>query len=241
MAYNEELFLKFKNIINETNDIIFFGGAGVSTESGIPDFRSVDGLYQQKYKYPPEMIISHDFFFKNTGEFYKFYKEKLVYPEKEPNITHIKLAEMEKEGKVKFVITQNIDGLHQKAGSQNVLELHGSVMRNFCTLCHKFYDMEAIIKATGIPYCNCGGVIKPDVVLYQEALDENVIAQSVQQISSAETLIVAGTSLSVYPAAGLIQYFKGKYLVLINKTVTAYDDSANLLLQTELGEIFSRI
>lgn len=221
---------KFKTLVNESNNIVFFGGAGVSTESGIPDFRSKDGLYNQKYKYPPEEILSHTFFINHTEEFFKFYKEKLNSLKYEPNVTHIKLAELEKEGKLKAVVTQNIDGLHQKAGSKNVYELHGSVLRNYCMKCHKFYDAKYVFNSSGVPKCSCGGIIKPDVVLYEEALDEETLEKSVYAIANADLLIVAGTSLTVYPASGLINYFRGKNLVLINRDTTPFDNRADLVI-----------
>ena len=232
---------KFIELINESNNIVFFGGAGVSTESGIPDFRSKDGLYNQKYKYPPEEILSHSFFINNTEEFYKFYKEKMNSLKYKPNITHIKLAELERKGKLKAVITQNIDGLHQKAGSENVYELHGSVLRNYCMKCNKFYDAEYVFNSKNIPKCSCGGIIKPDVVLYEEGLDENTIKNSINAIQKADTLIVAGTSLTVYPASGLINYFRGRNLVLINRDSTPYDSKANLVINENLGKIFKII
>ena len=232
---------KFKNIINTSNNIVFFGGAGVSTESGIPDFRSKDGLYNQKYKFPPEEILSYHFFYENTEEFYKFYKDKLNSLKFEPNITHIKLAELEKEGKLKAIVTQNIDGLHQKAGSKIVYELHGSIMRNFCTKCHKFYNADFVFNSKGIPYCSCGGIIKPDVVLYEEPLDEETFTASIEAISSCDTLIIGGTSLTVYPASGLIRYFRGKNLILINKSTTPFDDIANLIINESLGKVFSNL
>ena len=230
---------KFKELIDESDNIVFFGGAGVSTESGIPDFRSKDGLYNQKYKYPPEQILSHTFFINNTEEFYKFYKDKMNSLKYEPNITHIKLAELEKQGKLKAVITQNIDGLHQKAGSKVVYELHGSVLKNYCMKCHKFYDGEFVFKSEGIPTCTCGGIIKPDVVLYEEGLDDTTVANSIQAIQNADMLIVAGTSLTVYPASGLINYFRGKTLVLINRDPTPYDYKANYIINDSLGKVFS--
>ena len=232
---------KFKTLVNESNNIVFFGGAGVSTESGIPDFRSKDGLYNQKYKYPPEEILSHTFFINHTEEFFKFYKEKLNSLKYEPNVTHIKLAELEKEGKLKAVVTQNIDGLHQKAGSKNVYELHGSVLRNYCMKCHKFYDAEYVFNSSGVPKCSCGGIIKPDVVLYEEALDEETLEKSVYAIAHADLLIVAGTSLTVYPASGLINYFRGKNLVLINRDTTPFDNSADLVINESLGKVFEEI
>lgn len=232
---------KFKTLVNESNNIVFFGGAGVSTESGIPDFRSKDGLYNQKYKYPPEEILSHTFFINHTEEFFKFYKEKLNSLKYEPNVTHIKLAELEKEGKLKAVVTQNIDGLHQKAGSKNVYELHGSVLRNYCMKCHKFYDAEYVFNSSGVPKCSFGGIIKPDVVLYEEALDEETLEKSVYAIAHADLLIVAGTSLTVYPASGLINYFRGKNLVLINRDTTPFDNSADLVINESLGKVFEEI
>ena len=232
---------KFKTLVNESNNIVFFGGAGVSTESGIPDFRSKDGLYNQKYKYPPEEILSHTFFMNNTEEFFKFYKEKMNSLKYEPNVTHIKLAELEKEGKLKAVVTQNIDGLHQKAGSKNVYELHGSVLRNYCMKCHKFYDAEYVFNSSGVPKCSFGGIIKPDVVLYEEALDEETLEKSVYAIAHADLLIVAGTSLTVYPASGLINYFRGKNLVLINRDTTPFDNSADLVINESLGKVFEEI
>lgn len=232
---------KFKTLVNESNNIVFFGGAGVSTESGIPDFRSKDGLYNQKYKYPPEEILSHTFFINHTEEFFKFYKEKLNSLKYEPNVTHIKLAELEKEGKLKAVVTQNIDGLHQKAGSKNVYELHGSVLRNYCMKCHKFYDAEYVFNSSGVQKCSCGGIIKPDVVLYEEALDEETLEKSVYAIANADLLIVAGTSLTVYPASGLINYFRGKSLVLINRDTTPFDNRADLVINESLGKVFGEI
>ena len=232
---------KFKTLVNESNNIVFFGGAGVSTESGIPDFRSKDGLYNQKYKYPPEEILSHTFFINHTEEFFKFYKEKMNSLKYEPNVTHIKLAELEKEGKLKAVVTQNIDGLHQKAGSKNVYELHGSVLRNYCMKCHKFYDAEYVFNSSGVPKCSCGGIIKPDVVLYEEALDEETLEKSVYAIAHADLLIVAGTSLTVYPASGLINYFRDKNLVLINRDTTPFDNRADLVINKSLGKVFEEI
>ena len=232
---------QFKIIIQNSKNIVFFGGAGVSTESGIPDFRSKDGLYNQKYKYPPEMILSHTFFKNNTEEFYKFYKEKMNSLNFNPNITHVKLAELEKEGKLKAVITQNIDGLHQKAGSKNVLELHGSILRNYCIKCKKFYSAEFVFSSKGVPKCECGGIIKPDVVLYEENLNENILNSAIQAIQNAEVLIVAGTSLTVYPASGLVNFFKGKNLILINKTQTSYDNIADIIINSSLGEVFKKL
>ncbi len=231
----------FKDLIKNSNNIVFFGGAGVSTESGIPDFRSKDGLYNQKYKYPPEEILSHTFFINKTEEFYKFYREKLNSLKYKPNITHYKLAELEKEGKVKAIITQNIDGLHQKAGSKKVLELHGSVLRNYCMKCHKFYDANFIFNGNGIPQCDCGGIVKPDVVLYEEDLNEQILEESIWAIQNADIMIVAGTSLTVYPASGLINYFRGKNLFLINRDETPYDNIANLVINDSLGNVFKNI
>lgn len=229
---------QLKTMISESNNIVFFGGAGVSTESGIPDFRSKDGLYNQKYKYPPEEILSHTFFIENTEEFYKFYTDKLNSLKYEPNITHFKLAELEKRGKLKAIITQNIDGLHHKAGSHVVYELHGSVLKNYCIKCHKEYSAESVFGATGIPKCTCGGIIKPDVVLYEEPLDDSVVEPAIDAITSADMLIVAGTSLTVYPASGFIRYFKGKYLVIINRDKTPYDEIADLVINDSLGNVF---
>jgi len=234
-------FEQFRLWLGQSSNIVFFGGAGVSTESGIPDFRSVDGLYHQKYAYPPETILSHSFFIRNQEEFFKFYREKMIFPDAKPNVTHKKLAQLEAEGRVKAVVTQNIDGLHQKAGSKKVLELHGSVHRNYCMRCGRLYDLSSIMEMKGVPACECGGVIKPDVVLYEEGLDENVISEAVRYISNADMLIIGGTSLSVYPAAGLVRYYKGDRLVLINKSTTPYDRYVNLLLQNSLGEVFSRV
>jgi transcriptional regulator, sir2 family len=232
---------RFKQLVDESNNIVFFGGAGVSTESGIPDFRSKDGLYNQQYKYPPETILSHTFFINNTDEFYKFYKAKMNSLKYQPNITHIKLAELENKGKLKAVITQNIDGLHQKAGSKTVYELHGSVLRNYCMNCHKFYDAEYVFNSDGIPKCSCGGIIKPDVVLYKEGLNDDIIDNSIYTIQNADMMIVAGTSLTVQPASSLINYFKGKNLVLINRDTTPYDYKADLVINDDLGTVFKKI
>ena len=237
----EDKIQQFKQLVNESHNIVFFGGAGVSTESGIPDFRSKDGLYNQKYDYPPEEILSHTFFMNHTEEFYKFYKDKMNSLKYKPNITHIKLAELENRGKLKAIVTQNIDGLHQKAGSKNVYELHGSVLRNYCMKCHKFYDAAYVFNSNGIPRCSCGGIVKPDVVLYEEGLNENTLENSIIAIANADLLIVGGTSLTVYPASGLINYFKGKNLVLINKDVTPYDNRANLVINESLGKIFEKL
>lgn len=229
-----------KNWINESCNIVFFGGAGVSTESSIPDFRGVDGLYHQEYRYPPETIISRSFYRSNPGEFYRFYKNKMLFPDAKPNPAHLALAKLEEMGKLKAVITQNIDGLHQEAGSKNVLELHGSVRRNHCTRCMKFFTLEELLSSMGedgVPRCSCSGLIKPDVVLYEESLDEDVLSRSVSYISQADMLIVGGTSLTVYPAAGLIDYYRGNKMVLINKTVTPMDDKANLVISGSIGKV----
>lgn len=232
---------QLKEWITESSSIVFFGGAGVSTESGIPDFRSVDGLYHQKYEYPPETILSRTFYRNHTVEFYRFYREKMLCLTAEPNAAHKKLAELEQAGKLKAVITQNIDGLHQAAGSKKVLELHGSVLRNYCEKCHKFYDAEYVQKSQGVPKCSCGGGIKPDVVLYEEGLDNATVSEAVACITDADMLIIGGTSLAVYPAAGLIDYYRGNKLVLINKTPTSKDGAANLVLSGKIGEILEYI
>lgn len=237
----EEAWEKLKKMIDGTDNIVFFGGAGVSTESGIPDFRSVDGLYNQKYDYPPETILSHTFYRRMPEEFFRFYRDKMLCLDAEPNAAHRKLAEWEAQGKLKAVITQNIDGLHQLAGSKNVLELHGSVHRNYCERCHKFYDAEYILHSEGVPKCGCGGTIKPDVVLYEEGLDNSTLTRAVEYISRADVLIIGGTSLAVYPAAGLIDYYGGNKLVLVNKTPTSRDTQADLVVQGSIGEIFSRM
>ena len=238
---NQEKIVELQNIINNSNNIVFFGGAGVSTESGIPDFRSKDGLYNQKYEYPPEIILSHTFFMTHTKEFYKFYRDKMNALPYNPNITHLKLYELEKEKKLKAIVTQNIDGLHQKANSKIVYELHGSIHRNYCMKCKKFFDAQYVFKSDSIPICECGGIIKPDVVLYEEGLDQEVLNGAINVICDAETLIVGGTSLTVYPASGLINYFRGKNLVLINKDVTQFDSRADLVINDTLGNVFSRI
>ena len=230
-----------KRWIAESDRIVFFGGAGVSTESGIKDFRSVDGLYNQKFDYPPETIISHSFYEKRPEYFFRFYREKMLPLGFEPNIPHLRLAEWEKQGKLTAVVTQNIDGLHQKAGSKKVYELHGSVLRNYCTRCRKFYSAEFVKESTGVPKCTCGGTVKPDVVLYEEGLDQDTIEKSVMAIRSADLLIVAGTSLTVYPAAGLINYYQGNRLVLINRDETPYDNYADLVFHESLGEVFSQL
>lgn len=237
----EEKLEKLKDIINKSNYIVFFGGAGVSTESGVPDFRSVDGLYNQKYKYPPETILSHSFFMKKPKDFYDFYRKKMLIHGVLPNDAHKALAKLEKMDKLKAVITQNIDGLHQAAGSRNVYELHGSVHRNYCMKCGKFYDFEYIYNSEEVPRCSCGGMIKPDVVLYEEGLDETTINEAVRHISNADTLIIGGTSLAVYPAAGLLRYFRGNNLVLINKSSTPMDSKADLVINDSIGEVFAKI
>ena len=231
----------FKKWIEETDNIVFFGGAGVSTESGILDFRSTDGLYHQKYDYPPETILSHTFFRRQTEEFYRFYRDKMLYLDAEPNAAHKKLAQWEQEGKLKAIVTQNIDGLHQKAGSQKVYELHGSVLRNYCEECGKFFDVNFIKASEGVPRCECGGIIKPDVVLYEEGLDQKTIEDAVFAIRHADVMIIGGTSLAVYPAAGLIDYYEGHKLVLVNKTPTPRDSMADLVIQGSIGEIFSQL
>ena len=230
-----------KQWIEDSSNIVFFGGAGVSTESGIPDFRSVDGLYSQKFDYPPETIISHSFYERRPEYFFRFYREKMLPLGFEPNITHRVLARWEEAGKLSAVVTQNIDGLHQKAGSKAVCELHGSVLRNYCTRCGKFHSAEFIKESQGIPRCSCGGIVKPDVVLYEEGLDQTTIEKSVRAIYNADMLIVAGTSLTVYPAAGLINYYQGKRLVLINRDATAYDSRADLVIHDALGNVFSQL
>lgn len=226
-----------KEIIDNTENIVFFGGAGVSTESGIPDFRSVDGLYNQKYDYPPETILSHTFFVNKTEEFFRFYRDKMIAANAEPNNAHKALAKLEDEGKLKAVITQNIDGLHQKAGSREVLELHGSVLRNYCTVCRKFYDVSYIADSHSVPLCECGGIIKPDVVLYEEGLDDSTLTRAVKYIADADVLIIGGTSLAVYPAANLINFFRGSKIVLINKTSTPADRQADLVIHDSIGKV----
>lgn len=226
-----------KKWLEESDNIVFFGGAGVSTESKIPDFRSTDGLYNQEYDYPPETILSHTFYMRKTEEFYRFYRNKMLFPNAEPNRAHRALAKLEEEGRLKAVITQNIDGLHQKAGSREVLELHGSVLRNYCMRCGKFYGMDAVLQSEGVPKCSCGGTIKPDVVLYEEGLDQQTMQKSVNYIAHADVLIIGGTSLTVYPAAGLIDYYRGHKLVLINKSVTPMDEKADLVISGSIGEI----
>ena len=232
---------QLKQWIEASDNIVFFGGAGVSTESGIPDFRSVDGLYHQKYDYPPETILSHTFYMEKTEEFYKFYRDKMLALDAKPNAAHLKLAELEEKGKLKAVVTQNIDGLHQAAGSKNVLELHGSVHRNYCRKCGKLYDAHYIKESTGVPMCACGGQIKPDVVLYEEGLDSVTMQATIHFMSEAEILIIGGTSLAVYPAVGLIDFYRGNKLVLINKSATPMDGRADLVIQAPIGEVFSQI
>ncbi|MDO4845491.1 MAG: NAD-dependent protein deacylase [Oscillospiraceae bacterium] len=227
--------------VQESHNIVFFGGAGVSTESGIPDFRSVDGLYHQKFDYPPEQILSHSFFLLKTEEFFRFYREKMLPLEAEPNVVHRTLARWEQEGKLKAVVTQNIDGLHQKAGSETVYELHGSVLRNYCMKCGKFFPAEYIRDTSGVPKCECGGTIKPDVVLYEEALDDTCVTRAAEAIKQADVLLVCGTSLTVYPAAGLLRYYRGNKLVLINRDATPQDDAADLLLHESLGKVFAAL
>ncbi len=232
---------KLQQMIDGSRRIVFFGGAGVSTESGIPDFRSVDGLYHQKFDYPPETILSHSFFISHTAEFFDFYRQKMICLTARPNAAHRKLAELEAAGRLSAVVTQNIDGLHQMAGSKNVLELHGSVHRNYCQKCHKCYSAEEILNSTGIPRCSCGGLIKPDVVLYEEQLDSRTIDESLRYISEADMLIIAGTSLTVYPAASLIRYFHGSYLVLINRDPTPMDNRTSLTIHGKVGEVLGQI
>lgn len=232
---------QLQQIINESNNIVFFSGAGVSTDSGIPDFRSQDGLYNLSYSYPPETIISHSFFLQNTEEFYRFYKEKMLYLDAKPNTVHNYIAKLEEAGKVRGVITQNIDGLHTAAGSKKVYELHGSILRNYCTRCHKFHSAQEIKDSTGIPHCECGGIIKPDVVLYEEPLNQEVLEGALHAIEQADTLIVLGTSLVVYPAAGLLRYYRGNQLVLINRDATPYDHNADLLIHATFNDVFPHL
>ena len=235
-----EAVKKLKDWIDQSENIVFFGGAGVSTESGIPDFRSTDGLYHQQYAYPPETILSHTFYLRNPEEFYRFYRNKMLYLDARPNAAHRKLAELEEQGKLRAVITQNIDGLHQKAGSKNVLELHGSVLRNYCQKCGAFHGVEEIAGGTGVPHCHCGGVIKPDVVLYEEGLDQDTLSRSVSAIRQADMLIIGGTSLTVYPAAGLVQYYRGNKLVVINKSALSGAD-ADLTIREPIGEVMAQV
>ena len=248
MNFDEQL-QTFQNLYDSSNRIVFFGGAGVSTESGIPDFRSQDGLYNQQWDYPPETIIGRTFFDSNPSEFYRFYRQKLIIKGVQPNITHLTLTKMEQAGKLSAIVTQNIDGLHQAAGSKNVFELHGSTLRNFCMKCHRFYDIDFIANSEpcaenpkGIPLCTeCGGLVKPDVVLYEEGLDDWTIQKSIEAISTCDTLIIGGTSLIVYPAASFVEYFRGKHLVLINKSITAMDNRAELVIHEPIGEVLSKI
>lgn len=232
---------RLRRLVDASEAIVFFGGAGVSCESGIPDFRSTDGLYHQEYRWPPEEILSHDFFERRPEEFFRFYRDKMLYPQAEPNAAHLALARLEQAGKLKAVVTQNIDGLHQAAGSKNVLELHGSVHRNHCTRCGAFYTLDDVLRSEGVPRCGCGGVIKPDVVLYEEGLDQSILSRSVRHISEADMLIIGGTSLTVYPAAGLIDYYRGDKLVLINKAVTPRDGQANLVISGSIGEVLDAV
>lgn len=236
-----ESILKLKKLVDESDNIVFFGGAGVSTESGIPDFRSVDGLYNQKWSYPPEEILSHGFFTANPAEYYRFHREKLVIEGVRPNRAHLKLAELERAGKLRAVITQNIDGLHQAAGSENVLELHGSILRAYCSRCKKPHPAELINHGTGLPLCSCGGVLRPDIVLYGETLDDAVVSRAVHYIRQADVLIIGGTSLNVYPAAGLINYYRGTKLVLVNRSATPFDSAADLIIHGNIGEVFSQL
>ena len=237
----EEKIAKLRQWIEESDNVVFFGGAGVSTESGIPDFRSVDGLYNQKWKYPPETILSHSFFERYPEEYYRFHREKLVIEGVKPNRAHLRLAQLEQEGKLKAVITQNIDGLHQAAGSREVLELHGSILRAYCAKCRRIFPESIINHGEGVPRCGCGGVIRPDIVLYEEQLDEEILYKSVNYIRNADVLIIGGTSLNVYPAAGLINYYRGKKLVLVNLSQTPYDSEADLVINAKIGEVFSQI
>ncbi len=242
MEKNANTIEELKKIIQEYDNIVFFGGAGVSTESGIPDFRSVDGLYHQQYDYPPETILSHTFYLRNPEEFFRFYRNKMLFPDAKPNAAHRELARLEARGKLRAVITQNIDGLHQAAGSKTVLELHGSVLRNYCRKCGQFYDVQYVLNAPDVPKCEkCGGQVKPDVVLYEEGLNQETINAAVRFIHDAQVLIIGGTSLAVYPAAGLIDYFRGEKLVVINKTPTHRDAHADLLIQAPIGEVFSQL
>ena len=237
----DEKIQLLKNWIDSSDNVVFFGGAGVSTESGIPDFRSVDGLYNQQWKYPPETILSHSFFVRYPEEYYRFHREKLVIDGVKPNAAHLKLAELEREGKLRAVITQNIDGLHQAAGSKNVLELHGSILRSYCSACGKPYPADKMNHGEGVPHCSCGGVIRPDIVLYEEPLDESIMTRALHYISEAEVLILGGTSLNVYPAAGLINYYRGNKLALINLGSTPYDNEADLVINEKIGRVFGRL
>ena len=237
----DESIVRLREMIKESDNVVFFGGAGVSTESGIPDFRSVDGLYNQQWKYPPETILSRSFFDRNPEEYFRFHRAKLVVDGVKPNRAHLRLAELEAEGKLKAVITQNIDGLHQAAGSKNVLELHGSILRAYCSRCRRPFPADIINKGEGVPRCGCGGVIRPDIVLYEEPLDENVMDSAIRYIRNADVLIIGGTSLNVYPAAGLIRYYRGNRLVLVNLSETPYDSYADLVIHEKIGEVFSRV
>ena len=237
----DDKIMQLKKWIDESDNVVFFGGAGVSTESGIPDFRSVDGLYNQKWKYPPETILSHSFFAKYPEEYYRFHREKLVIDGVKPNTAHLKLAELEQEGKLRAVVTQNIDGLHQAAGSRKVLELHGSILRSYCSVCGRPYPADRMNHGEGVPRCTCGGVIRPDIVLYEEPLDDAVVSEAVRVISEAEVLIIGGTSLNVYPAAGLINYYRGNKLALVNLSRTPYDDEADLVINEKIGKVFSQL
>lgn len=231
------MYEELKEVLANGKNMVFFGGAGVSTESGIPDFRSVDGLYNQKYKYPPETILSHSFFMTRPAEFYEFYRDKMICSSAKPNAAHIALAKLEQQGKLKAVVTQNIDGLHQLAGSKTVYELHGSVLRNYCMKCHKFYPLSAVTESTGIPKCSCGGIIKPDVVLYEEGLDDETVENAVYAIAKADVLIIGGTSLNVYPAAGFLNYFNGSKIVLLNKSATSFDSRADIVIRDPIGKV----
>ena len=237
----DENIRTLKELIDGSDNIVFFGGAGVSTESGIPDFRSVDGLYNQTFRYPPETILSHTFYEKHTEEFYQFYRAKMLAPDAQPNAAHYKLAQWEREGRLKAVITQNIDGLHQKAGSREVLELHGSVLRNYCTRCGKFHDLDFILRTTGVPRCECGGVVKPDVVLYEESLNEDVMARAIHYIRQADVLLIGGTSLVVYPAAGLVQYYRGSKLAVVNKGATGAALHAAVTVDGPIGQTLAQL
>ena len=235
------MYEELKKVIEDSDNIVFFGGAGVSTESGIPDFRSVDGLYNQKYKYPPETILSHSFFMTRPQDFYDFYRDKMICTSAKPNKAHYALAKLEKMGKLKAVVTQNIDGLHQMAGSKTVYELHGSVLRNYCMKCHKFYDLSAITESEGVPKCTCKGIIKPDVVLYEEGLDDATVAKAVRAIAKADVLIIGGTSLNVYPAAGFLNYFNGSKIVLLNKSSTSFDSKADIVIRDPIGQVLGTV
>lgn len=237
----DDKILTLKKWIEDSDNVVFFGGAGVSTESGIPDFRSVDGLYNQKWKYPPETILSHSFFMRDPEEYYRFHHEKLCVDGVKPNRAHLRLAELEREGKLRAVVTQNIDGLHQAAGSKNVLELHGSILRAYCSRCRRPYDAVKMNHYKGVPHCECGGVIRPDIVLYEEPLDEDVMSAALRYIENADVLIIGGTSLGVYPAAGLVNYYRGNKLALVNLSPTPYDSHADLVINEKIGEVFSQI